>query len=53
MSTRRACTDPAATSQETAYLRALQSTTRYAVYDDLLVLYAGNQVVARLRRDGG
>jgi heat shock protein HslJ len=52
-STRRACVDPAGNSQETAYLGALQSTTRYSVYDDLLVLYAQNQVVARLRRSGG
>lgn len=52
-STRRACVDEAATRQETAYLQALQSITRYAVYDDLLVLYAGDQVVARLRRSGG
>jgi len=52
-STRRACADPAANAQETAYLRALESTTRFAVYDDLLVLYAGDQPVARLRRSGG
>jgi heat shock protein HslJ len=52
-STRRACVDEAANRQETAYLQALQSTTRYAIYDDLLVLYAGDQVVARLRRSGG
>lgn len=52
-STRRACVDEAANRQETAYLRALESTTRYAVYDDLLVLYAADQVVARLRRSGG
>jgi heat shock protein HslJ len=52
-STRRACVDEAASRQETAYLQALQSTTRYAIYDDLLVLYAGDQVVARLRRSGG
>jgi heat shock protein HslJ len=53
VSTRRACADEAANRQETAYLAALQSTTRYAVYDDLLVLYAADQVVARLRRTGG
>jgi copper homeostasis protein (lipoprotein) len=52
-STRRACVDEAGNSQETAYLRALESTTRFAVYDDLLVLYAQDQVVARLRRTGG
>jgi heat shock protein HslJ len=52
-STRRACVDEAATRQESAYLQALQSITRYAVYDGLLVLYAGDQVVARLRRSGG
>lgn len=53
VSTRRACVDEAANRQETAYLRALETTTRYAVYDDLLVLYAADQVVARLRRGGG
>lgn len=52
-STRRACADEAATRQETAYLRALESTTRYSVEGDLLVLYSENQVVARLRRSGG
>ena len=52
-STRRACADEAATRQETAYLQALQSTTRYAIYDDLLVLYAEDRVLARLRRSGG
>jgi heat shock protein HslJ len=52
-STRRACVNPAANAQETAYLRALESTTRFAVHDGLLVLYAENQVVARLRRSGG
>jgi heat shock protein HslJ len=52
-STRRACVDEAGNRQETAYLRALESTTRYAVYDDLLVLYGENTVVARLRRGGG
>lgn len=49
VATRRACADEAATRQETAYLQALQSTTRYAVYNDLLVLYAQDEVVARLR----
>lgn len=52
-STRRACIDEAGNRQETAYLRALESTTRYAVYDDLLVLYARDQVAARLRRSTG
>ena len=52
-STRRACLDPAGTSQETAYLRALESTTRFSISGDLLVLHAGDQVVARLRRSGG
>lgn len=50
VSTRRACTDEAGNQQETAFLQALQSTTRYAVYGDLLVLYAQDQVMARLRR---
>lgn len=45
--------DDTGNRQEAAYLRALESTTRYAVYDDLLVLYAENQVVARLRRTNG
>ncbi|HEX2206911.1 MAG TPA: META domain-containing protein [Longimicrobium sp.] len=53
VSTRRACLDEAGNAQETAYLGALESTTRYAVYDDLLVLYAGEEVVARLRRTDG
>lgn len=52
-STRRACLSDAANNQETAYLRALESTTRFQVSGDVLVLYAGDQVVARLRRTGG
>lgn len=53
VSTRRACVDEAANRQETAYLRALESTTRFSVSGDQLVLYAADQVVARLRRSGG
>ena len=51
-STRRACADPALSNQETAYFQALESTTRYAVEGGRLVLYSGNQVVARFRRGG-
>jgi heat shock protein HslJ len=53
VSTRRACVDEAANRQETAYLRALESTTRFAITNDHLVLYAGDQPVVRLRRSGG
>jgi heat shock protein HslJ len=53
-STRRACVDEAGNRQETAYLQALESTTRFSATAELLLLYAGDQVVARLwRRDGG
>src|SRR5688500_18635808 len=44
-STRRACSDEAANRQETAYLRALESTTRFSASGDLLVLFAGDQPV--------
>ncbi len=53
VSTRRACADPAATNQETEYLRALQTTTRFSVSGDRLVLFANAQPVARLRLSGG
>ena len=49
-STRRACVDAAANSQETAYLRALESTTRFSATAEMLVLYAGDQAVVRLVR---
>ncbi|HEU4883854.1 MAG TPA: META domain-containing protein, partial [Longimicrobium sp.] len=49
-STRRACADEAGNAQETAYLRALESTTRFSATAERLVLYAGDQVVARLVR---
>lgn len=52
-STRRACVDPAAGTQETAYLRALESTTRYAVEDGRLVLYSGAQAIARFDPSAG
>jgi heat shock protein HslJ len=52
-STRRACADPAATSQEAVYLRALQATTRFSVTEDRMVLFANAEPVARLRRSGG
>jgi heat shock protein HslJ len=51
-STRRACVDEAANRQETAYLRALESTTRFSATAEQLVLYAGDQAVARLVRSG-
>lgn len=50
VSTRRACTDAAGNNRETAYLRALESTTRFSATAERLELYAGNQVVARLWR---
>lgn len=52
-STRRACLDPALNTQETAYFQALESTTRYSIEQGQLVLYSGNEVVARFRRGGG
>jgi heat shock protein HslJ len=52
-STRRACVDEAASAQETAYLRALESTTRYSATAERLLLYAGDQVVATLWRSEG
>lgn len=52
-STRRACTSEAGNAQETAYLRALESTTRFTLSGGVLVLYAGNQPVARFAANGG
>ena len=52
-STRRACEDPALNTQETAYFQALESTTRYSIERGHLVLYSGDQVVARFVRAGG
>lgn len=52
-STRRACADEAGNAQETAYLRALESTTRFSATAERLVLYAGDRVVARLVRSEG
>lgn len=52
-STKRACVDPALNTQETAYFQALQSTTRYSIDGRELVLYSGDQVVARFRRGPG
>jgi heat shock protein HslJ len=51
-STRRACMDEAANAQETAYLQALESVTRYTMANGVLVLYAGDRVVAQLRARG-
>jgi len=50
--TRRACAN-LEPSAEQAYLRALEATTRYGVAGGELALYAGSEVVARLRRGGG
>jgi heat shock protein HslJ len=50
VSTRRACVDEAGNRQETAYLRALESTTRFTATAELLLLYAGDQLVGRLWR---
>lgn len=47
LSTRRACLEPALNTQETAYFQALESTTRYSIENGQLVLYRGNQVLAR------
>lgn len=52
-STRRACLNQEANAQETAYLQALESTTRFSVTGDQLQLFAGEQPVVRLRRVGG
>lgn len=52
-STRRACVEPRANTQEVTFLRGLESTTRFEIVGDVLVLYAGDQVVARMRRGGG
>lgn len=53
LSTRRACADPALSAQETAYFQALESTNRYAVEGGELLLYRGNQVVARFQPIAG
>ncbi len=52
-STRRACLEPASNTQETAYFQGLESTTRYAIEGGQLVLYRGNQVVARFEPSAG
>lgn len=51
-STRRACADEAATRQETEYLEALHATTRIAMQDGTLSLYAGDRAVVRFRALG-
>jgi heat shock protein HslJ len=51
--TQRACLDPALNTQEAAYFGALQSTNRYAIEGGQLVLYRGNQIVARFAPGGG
>ncbi|HEX2206071.1 MAG TPA: META domain-containing protein [Longimicrobium sp.] len=50
--TRRACVEEALNTQETEYFDALQSTNRYAIEDGQLVLYRGNQVLARFEPAG-
>lgn len=50
--TRRACLEPALNTQETAYFQALESTTRYSIQGGQLLLYSGNEVVARFVRGG-
>ena len=52
LSTRRACLEPALNTQETAYFQALESTTRYSIEGGQLVLYRGNQVIARFVPSG-
>jgi heat shock protein HslJ len=52
-STRRACLDEALNAQETAYFAALESTNRYSIENGQLVLYRGNQVLARFAPSGG
>lgn len=52
-STRRACVNEAGNAQETAYLQALQSTTRAATSNGMLMLYAGDRLVARFRPTTG
>lgn len=53
VATRRACVDDALNRQEAAYLRALESTTRYYATAERLMLYAGDRLVARLWRSTG
>ena len=53
VSTRRACVEPGLNEQETAYFAALESTTRYSIEGGQLLLYSGNEVVARFRRGPG
>lgn len=52
LSTRRACLEPALNTQETAYFQALESANRYSIEGGQLVLYQGNQVVARFVPSG-
>lgn len=52
VSTRRACGEPVLNTQETAYLNALQSTTRHAIEADQLVLFRDDQALARFARAG-
>jgi heat shock protein HslJ len=52
-STRRACVDQAATTQETVYLQVLRSTTGFTRTAGELVLYVDDDVVARFQPAGG
>jgi heat shock protein HslJ len=47
LGTQRACLDPALNTQEAAYVQALETTTRYSIEGGQLVLYRGNEVLAR------
>lgn len=53
VATRRACVDEAANRQETAFLEALHSTTRFTATGGELVLYAGERAVAKFQSSGG
>lgn len=53
VATRRACVDEAANRQETEFLEALHSTTRFRAVGGELVLYAGDRPVAEFRSSGG
>lgn len=49
VATRRACVEEAGNAQETAYFRALESTTSAAIADGMLELSDDSGVVARFR----
>lgn len=45
--TRMACTDPAVSTQERAFLEALRAVERFSIAGGRLVLYAGDRALAR------